>query len=351
MSERDLSAIASWVTQISTTNRLYEHDVSRHTQCFEALVDGTLDVTSSESYLRHLSRFPVHESILTLAVDVVRKHMIAFDVPTSGPILDVCGTGGDGQQTFNISTTAFFVLAGAGFNVVKHGNRGVTSSSGSSDVLQELGVPVSASIETLQSIFNEIGSVFLFAPSFHPILKHVAPIRQSLGIRTIFNVMGPLLNPANPSHQLIGAYNVDVAKAMAQSLHARGVHATVFHHHDGYDEWVPFGHATSFHAVPGNTDILETEDSFDRFGVKKGSKDSIVGGTPAENAALLRQILQNRADEAKIDTVCMNAAAAIQIVHPDIDRLEAVQMAKDSIGTGAAWQVLQTMIEVGHDNS
>lgn len=351
MSEKDLSEIATWVTHISSSDRLYEDDENRHKECFEALIDGTLGPTASESYLRHLSRFPVHESILTLAVDVVRKHMIPFEIPASGPILDVCGTGGDGQQTFNISTTTFFVLAGAGFNVVKHGNRGVTSSSGSSDVLQELGVPISASKETLQSIFKEIGSVFLFAPSFHPILKHVAPIRKSLGIRTIFNVMGPLLNPANPSHQLIGAYDKEVAEAMAQSLHLRGVHATVFHHHDGYDEWVPFGHATSFHSNPGKPDILETETSFESFGVIKRSKDSIVGGTPAENAELLRQILLNQTDDAKIDTVCMNAAAAIQIVRPEVGRLEAVQMAKDSIGTGAAWRVLQTMIEVDHDNS
>ncbi len=345
------SSTERFVEHFVASNELLQDELDGHRECFEHLINGTLANGVAESYLRTLAIFPLDDTILSMAVDVVRDHMIPFHMDESLSTVDVCGTGGDGQNTFNISTTTFFVLAGAGFRVVKHGNRGVTSSSGSSDVLQELGIPVVASVETLHKIFDEVGSVFLFAPSFHPILKHVAPIRASLGIRTIFNVMGPLLNPANPTHQLIGAYDEQAAQTMAKTLHRRGVEATVFHHLDGYDEWVPFGRGNSYRTAPQQDQVIKSELSYQEFHVPQASEKDLHGGSIKKNAQILRQILQNEAEAPKIDTVCMNAAMAIHTIHPDTSLQEAMEQARDSIASGAALTVLESMIEVSHVDS
>ena len=345
------SSIENWVDHFVASEELLEHEIDGHLACFELLVNGSLSHDIATKYLQTLSGFPLDNSILSMAVKVVRDHMIPFNVDESLTTVDVCGTGGDGKNTFNISTTTFFVLAGAGFNVVKHGNRGVTSSSGSSDVLQELGIPVVASVETLHKIFNDVGSVFLFAPSFHPILKHVAPVRASLGIRTIFNVMGPLLNPANPTHQLIGAYDAHAAHTMAKSLHAKGIESIVFHHLDGYDEWVPFGRAVSYRTSSQQKHVVEAERTYNEFNVSKAVASDLQGGSAQENAQILRQILSNEADDAKIDTVCMNAAMAIHTVHPELSLKEAMEQAMESIGSGAALSVLESMIEASHVDS
>ncbi|MDR9387735.1 MAG: anthranilate phosphoribosyltransferase [Balneolaceae bacterium] len=345
------SSIERWVAEFVASKELRDHELDGHRECFAQLIRGSLAKDVAEDYLRTLASFPLNEAILSMAVDVVRGHMVPFQVDESLTTVDVCGTGGDGQNTFNISTTTFFVLAGAGYHVVKHGNRGVTSSSGSSDVLQELGIPVVASVNTLHTIFEEIGSVFLFAPSFHPVLKHVAPIRASLGIRTIFNVMGPLLNPANPTHQLVGAYGVQVAQTMAESLHQRGVEATVFHHLEGYDEWVPFGQGVSYRTAPMQDHVITSQRSYHDFHVHQASQDDVRGGSIQENAQILRQILQNEADAPKIDTVCMNAAMAIHTISPERPLREAMEQARDSIASGAALNVLESMIEVSHVDS
>lgn len=269
-----------------------------------------------------------------------------------GPLLDVCGTGGDKLGLFNISTAVMFVAAGAGARLVKHGNRGITSKSGGADVLEALGVPVDLPLDRLHGMLEEAGAVFLFAPRFHPAFKAVAPARKLLaerGSASIFNMLGPLLNPARPARQLAGVFSERLLPLYAEVLPGLGrEQAWVVHGKAGedgvMDEISTLG-PTLVARSGGGGMVQETLMASD-WGVGPGTLEELRGGEAAENAVILEEILAGQRRGAARDIVLVNAAAAIIVAGLCDDRAEAMERAAESIEAGAARGVLQKMRRV-----
>lgn len=260
-------------------------------------------------------------------------------------LIDTAGTGG-GAETFNISTTAAFVIAGAGLPVAKHGNRAVTSRCGSADVLAALGVQIDRPPEVAERALNEVGIAFMFAPLFHPAMKRVAQIRRELGRRTIFNLLGPLTNPAGASYQIIGVYARDLTDKVARALAGLGCRrAWVLHSDDGLDELSPAGARVS--EVEGTS--VKTFDFAPfaslRFSNRPDAKDAkIEAGTPEENAQLTRGILEGKVRRYPREIVLLNAAAALHVAgEGEFD--QAFQKAEESLNSGAALTKLEQLIE------
>ena len=260
-------------------------------------------------------------------------------------VVDLCGTGGDSQGTFNVSTAAALVVAGAGVPVAKHGNRSVSSYVGSADVLEALGADINHSPEVAERCLRDVGIVFLFAPLYHPAMKNVSLTRKEIGIRTIFNIIGPIVNPAGVKHQVIGVYSEVLLDPMIKVLRNLGHRsAMIVHGSDSMDEIT----------VTGKTVIAELKDGmvkkfqFDPsdIGMKKRSPGELKGGKSAkENAALLVSILKGEEREAKRDIVLLNAAAAIYVsgTSPDIE--DALVRASESIDSGKAYAKLEELVK------
>lgn len=269
------------------------------------------------------------EAMLSLATPVP---LAEFDA------MDVCGTGGDGKDTFNISTTAAFVVAGAGQKVAKHGNHGVSSSVGSSTVLEYLGVPFTADVDLLQSKLETAGIAYLHAPLFHPAMRFVAPVRKAMGIKTVFNLLGPLLNPAHVTKQLTGVYSPAIFElyrgVFSQLSGSFGIVWSV----DGYDEisltgefWV---------GVPGGKSTYTPED----IGFISSSQESLHGGATVEDSArILIQVLQNQGSSAQTNAVLANAGLALSVAR-SITLEEGISQARESLESGQAYQVFQRLI-------
>ena len=280
---------------------------------------------------------------------VMREYAVPVDAAGLDPI-DLCGTGGDHAGTFNISTAASFVAAGAGVPVAKHGNKGVSSSSGSADVLDALGVRTDLGAGDVERCLREAGIAFLFAPQFHPALKHVGPVRRSLGVRTFFNVLGPLCNPAGVKRQLVGAFSDGVARMMAQILLRLGSeHVVVVYAHDGLDELSTTSPTTIYqtgsHAFDGG--LLEQEVVPERFGLARVSAAALQGGTPDENAEIVRAVLGGKGGP-QADIVLLNAAYAL-LASAEYDSLDAcLEAARASVASGAALQKLDALVEVSN---
>ena len=258
-------------------------------------------------------------------------------------VVDTCGTGGDRANTFNISTTAAFVVAGGGLTVAKHGNRSVSSKSGSADVLTALGVRIDLPTDRVADCLNEVGIGFLFAPLFHGAMKHCAAPRQEMGVRTLLNILGPLTNPAGASIQVLGVYDASLTELLAKVLvHLGTQHCFVVHGMDGLDEVTlsdrtqvsegKAGRVSSYHLDP--TD----------FGLKRVPLKELVGGTAEENAQITREILQGRKGP-KREVVCVNAAPALVAGEKAKTLQEGFQLAGRIIDTGAAMQKLERLIE------
>lgn len=258
-------------------------------------------------------------------------------------VVDLCGTGGDSQGTFNVSTAASFVVAGAGVPVAKHGNRSVSSHVGSADVLEELGVDINHSTELAERILDEAGIVFLFAPLYHPAMKNVAGPRKEIGVRTIFNILGPIVNPAGVRHQVIGVYSEVLLDPIVKVLRNLGhKSAMVVHGTDGLDEMT----------VTGKTVVAELKDgmvkkyNFDpqELGLKKRSLSELKGGlTARENADIILSVLKGEEKEAKRDIVLLNAAAAIYVSETSPDMKESLERALESLDSGKAMTKLEEL--------
>jgi anthranilate phosphoribosyltransferase len=257
--------------------------------------------------------------------------------------IDMCGTGGDGLGTFNISTVSSFIVAGAGVTVAKHGNRSVTSQSGSADVLTALGVNVQCSPETVQDCINRIGIGFLFAPMFHPAMKHVAKPRMELGVRSIFNMLGPLINPAGVSRQLIGAYHPIAMRLLAGALRELGaVKACIVHSDDGMDE-VTLSGSTGILEVNGMGELSAYKVDPTDFGLPVSALDSIQGGDKEANATIALSILRGEASPAR-DVVVANAAMGLYVAGKAVTLPDGKDMAVESIDSGRAMEKLQYLI-------
>src|SRR5579871_3741459 len=256
----------------------------------------------------------------------------------SESLLDTCGTGGDGGSTFNISTITAFVVAGTGVRVAKHGNRSLASDCGSADVLEALGVDIAMPPDEVGRAIRDVGIGFLFAPLFHPAMKHAQPARLELKMRTVFNLLGPLTNPARATHQLIGAPSLQAAELMAQALAGlKPEHAFVVHGSDGLDEVTTTGPTTVFEVTGG--DVRRFDWHPDDFGVEQASSAALAGGDRAENCAIAMRIL-NGERGAQRDIVLVNAAAGLLAAGIAGTIQDAMDRATESVDSGAARQKL-----------
>ncbi len=283
------------------------------------------------------------ETVEEIAGLVQTMRARSVKVAASDTIVDTCGTGGDNAATFNISTAAAFVVAGTGLKVAKHGNRAMSSRCGSADVLEALGVKIDITDKEVQQCIAETGIAFIFAQSFHPAMKYAAAPRREIGIRTVFNIIGPLTNPAGAKHQVIGVPDVALTEKLAQVLRIMGSrHALIVHGKDGLDELT----------ITDSTHICELKDgtikSYDIVpedaGLAKASPETLKGGNAQENAELLRAILSGKQGPQR-DIVLLNAAAALIAGDKAQTFKQGVQMAAQAIDSGKALEKLNQLIE------
>jgi anthranilate phosphoribosyltransferase len=278
------------------------------------------------------------------AARAMRAKVLTVRAPEGA--IDTCGTGGDGKGTFNISTCAAFVVAGAGVPVAKHGNRAISSRSGSADVLKELGVNIEASPETISRCITECGLGFMFAPAHHAAMRHVAQVRTELGTRTIFNLLGPLANPAGAKYQIIGVFGKEWVEPIAQVLALLGtIRAWVVHGGDGLDELTTTG--ISDVAVVDAGKVSTFRISPRNAGLPDARSEDLTGGNAVENAAHIRAVLGGLKGPLR-DIVLLNAAAALLVAGKAGTLREGVALASESIDSGKALAVLEALVPLSH---
>ncbi|MBI5078853.1 anthranilate phosphoribosyltransferase [Candidatus Saganbacteria bacterium] len=285
---------------------------------------------------------------ITGFAEKMREHAINI-FPHAQNLVDTCGTGGDASGTFNISTVSALVAAGAGVAVAKHGNRSVSSRCGSADVLEALGVKIDIDPKKVEECINQIGLGFIFAPNFHKAMRFAAPTRKEIGIRTIFNILGPLTNPAHACAQVLGVFKPELTEVMAEVLKNLGVkQALVVHGLDGLDE-ISISDATKVTHLkePNNcwegkieNYLIKPED----FGIHRRRREEILGGSAEQNAEIAIEILRNEEKGARREVVILNAAAAIFVSGLAKDIKEGLNLAAESLDRGAAYQKLEELI-------
>ncbi|KAL1519941.1 hypothetical protein AB1Y20_023428 [Prymnesium parvum] len=274
-------------------------------------------------------------------VTAMRRHMVRVHAGVS--TIDIVGTGGDGHHTVNVSSGAAVVMAACGAKVAKHGNRSVSSQCGSADVLEELGVRLDLSAAAVERCVQQAGIAFMYAPAFHPAMKSIVPIRKALGVRTIFNILGPLLNPAECSRQLIGVYSEPMVELMANVLHELRVEHALVVHCGGLDELAPIAVA---HVAWVTRDGV-TLGSLDPFalGFRKCSIDDLKGGDRVVNAKILKQVLGGELTGPVADTIILNAGAALFVNGTAASIAEGCDMARGAIENGAAMRTLHAWVD------
>ena len=299
---------------------------------FQALFEGAATPAQMGGFLMALRTRGETVDEFAAAASVMRSKCLRVRAPAGA--MDIVGTGGDGKGTLNISTATAFVVAGAGVIVAKHGNRNLSSKSGAADALTELGLNVMVGPEIVERCLNEAGIGFMMAPMHHPATRHVMPVRAELGTRTLFNILGPLTNPAGVKRQLTGAFSAALIRPMAETLRALGSEkAWLVHGGDGSDELSIS--AASHVAALENGEIREFELHPAEAGLPTHPFEAIIGGTPAQNAVAFRALLDG-APGAYRDAVLLNTAAALMVADRVTDLADGVAMARASIDSGAA---------------
>jgi anthranilate phosphoribosyltransferase len=284
---------------------------------------------------------------IAAAARALRKHCETIQPNVDGPLLDTCGTGGDGLSTFNISTAAALVAAACGVAVAKHGNRAVSSQAGSADVLEAFGVRIDLTPERVQQCIEEVGIGFLFAPSHHGAMRHAAPVRRELGVRTLFNLLGPLSNPASATHQVVGVYDGGRVEQLAQALGSLGLTAAwVVHGQGGLDEVSPSG-ATSVAELRGGK-VRTFEVTPADFGLPEVPLEALRGGDAPHNAEIIRSVLDGEQGPARI-AVLLNAAAGLCVTGVANDPKVAAERAAEAVDSGAASQTLERLVRFTRD--
>ena len=277
---------------------------------------------------------------ITGFAQAMREKMVT--VPLDSAAIDMCGTGGDATGTFNISTAATFVVAGAGVHVAKHGNRSMTSKSGSADVLQALGITIDKSVEESTKDIEEIGLGFMFAPAYHPAMKHAIGARKALATRMVFNILGPLCNPADVKAQAMGIFHPDLTEVQAHVLKALGsTDVMVFHGRDGLDE-ISTTATTKISQMQNGKNINTYEFDSIELGLNRVSLDELQGGEPIENAEIIKSILNGKKGP-KRDIVLLNAAAGIVVGGQAETLKDGLESAKKSVDSGVALNILNQL--------
>ena len=283
---------------------------------------------------------------ITAFAEVMRENCCRINPHVKGRLVDTCGTGGDKIKTFNVSTASAFVVAGAGVAIAKHGNRSVTSRSGSADVLERFGFNLTMAAEAVQKNIEQVGIGFMFAPVFHPAMKYAVEPRKELGIRTVFNVLGPLANPACADAQVLGVYDSKLTGTLAYALNKLGCEeAIVVHGLDGLDEISTIGKTIIARLKEGEVETftIEPED----FGIKQAKVEDIQGTSPDESAEIVFKILNGYggANDPKTEMVLVNAAAGIMVGGKAADFRSGIELARESIDGGAAYKKLKMLVE------
>jgi anthranilate phosphoribosyltransferase len=273
------------------------------------------------------------------AAQALREAMVRLETDDPRVLVDTCGTGGGRVGTLNISTAAAFIVAGAGVPVAKHGNRSYTSRTGSADVLEALGIDIMIPPPAAARVLRSVGLVFLFAPTYHPAMRHLAPVRKELGITTIMNLLGPLVNPAGVTRQVIGVADGGRAPLVAEALSRLGTkHALVLHAVVGMDEISPVGATSVWEVKDGRVRTWEVEPS--RYGLECDDLDGLAGGEPADNAARIEGLLSGQANSSVQCAALLNAAAALYVSGNGWSFAEAAERAQQCLADGAAAAVL-----------
>ncbi|MEF2146480.1 MAG: anthranilate phosphoribosyltransferase [Desulfovibrionaceae bacterium] len=298
---------------------------------FEELLSGNLGPAASGAFLMGLRAKGEDSTDLAAGVRAGLSH--ARPIPgLAGPRIDTCGTGGDGQSSFNCSTAVSLFLADMGHMVVKHGNRAVSSSCGSADALEALGVDLTTEPENVAAELAAKNFVFLFAPAYHPAFKHVAPVRRDMGIRTLFNFMGPLLNPARPTHQLLGVSDPDMLNLMGETLLLTGVErALLIHGAGGFDELTTFGPARGYFIEKGRMDKTVVDP--DRLGFKRFSPEAVEVSGKEQAVGVLKDILCGKGPEPMMQMVALNLAACLHLLEEG-DMQECALVAREYVRGG-----------------
>ena len=313
-------------------------------QVMSEIMSGETTATQNAAFLAALStKSTKAETIEEISGCAAAMRDKAIPVKYSSPVLEIVGTGGDNAHSFNISTTSSFVIAAAGVKVAKHGNRAASSLSGAADCYEALGANISLEPEKACEMLDKTGLCFLFAQKYHTSMKYVGPIRKELGIRTVFNILGPLTNPASPEYFVLGVYDEYLVEPIAKVLASLGVkHAAVIYGQDRLDEI----------SVSAPTRVAELSDGWYRtytikpedFGLERGQKSDITGGTPEENARITKDILSGREHGSKRNIVLMNAGMAIYIGGKANSPADGIKKAADMIDSGKAIEVLDAFV-------
>lgn len=306
----------------------------------EKIITGDLNSTQAAAVLTALRT--KGESVYEILgfIQTMRRHMVKIDAPKA---IDIVGTGGDGSGTFNISTATSLVVAGMGVSVAKHGNRAASSKCGSADVLEALGVNINLKPKQAESVFKKIGLVFLFAPNYHPAMKIIGPVRKELGFRTVFNFLGPFLNPAQTKKQLLGVPNINIAKklaSVAQKLNFS--HLLLVSSEDNMDEITTTGKTKVFE-IKGSK-VKSYTISPIHYGIKMVGKKELMGEDASTNAKIIKRILKGEKGP-KTDVVLLNSAAAFYLSGRAKDIREGIKLAKESIESGVALKILEDLIK------
>lgn len=318
-----------------------ERDAARRTM--DRIMDGELHPIRVGGLLAALRTKGATVDEITGFARSMREHGALIDPDVDGRLIDTCGTGGAPVSTFNISTLSAFVAAGAGVPVAKHGNQAVTSKCGSADVLEALGADIELPPGEVERVVEEVGVGFLFAPTFHPAMKHAVEPRRQLGIRTVFNVLGPLTNPAEADGQVLGVYDEAWVTPLARVLRNLGVdRALVVHGRDGLDEISPLGETAVAEVRDGEVD--ERTLTPDVLDLPTHAPEDIAGKVPDEAARLFLDVLEGKAGAPR-DTVLLNAAAAIVVGGEADDLSQGLEVARDSVDGGAARETLEAFVE------
>lgn len=331
---------------VEAIKKLVEHkDLTREEArvVMEEIMSGQAHDAQIGSFLTALRMKGETVEEISGFAEIMRAHATRIS-PKALELVDTCGTGGDAPNTFNISTVAAFVASGAGAHIAKHGNRSVSSHCGSADVLEALGAKIEMSPQAIERCIDEVGIGFLFAPLLHKAMKHVMPSRKAMGIRTVFNILGPLTNPARASAQILGVYDQSLTEVMAEVLGNLGVrHALVVHGADGMDEISNTGPSKISELKDGEVRTYTVTP--EQFGFPKARIDDLKGGTVEDNARIAREILSGR-DGPRRDIVLLNAAAALLAAGKASDFVRGLELAAESMDSGDALEKLDSLVRL-----
>tara|TARA_Y100000746_G_scaffold41123_1_gene30576 strand:- start:1409 stop:2395 length:987 start_codon:yes stop_codon:yes gene_type:complete len=321
---------------------LFNYNKLKYDQAKEILIDITSNKYSHSEIASFMTIYKMRNPSIEEMEgfrDALLEQCIKIDFDDFNTI-DLCGTGGDGKDTFNISTISSFIVAGSGFKVTKHGNYGVSSNCGSSNVLEYLGVKFSNDETHLKKCLDQSNICYLHAPIFHPSMKNVAPIRKDLGFKTFFNLLGPLVNPSSPKNQITGVYNLEIARLYGYIFKNTNKNFSIVYSLDGYDEISLTG---SFKLINNFSEIIS---DCNYFKLQKTMAKDILGGKSIEDSAnIFKNILSGKGTNNQVNVVLANSSLAIQtITNKDID--ECIEIAKESIESGKAYSSLKKLIEV-----